>query len=259
MTEMKNNDSTIELLTTKSDIHNKIDNIKNHISTELNSESLHSREFNIELYRLLTELEMELDGHKLPTLADDWYFAMTIDNHYACIHLRHLYDMENYDGYDESYPLMTIPVKTYSSAEYAQLLNINEVTVRQWIRRGKLRSAYKIGNDWRIPVLTEKPQRGFSDITYHTQKTYISLSQYGCFAMHPKEIEIRKTGKTGEYMLIADGIPSLRLLNEQDREKLEHLLIETGIPNSDSIFLGYPEGKESDHTIPTMKTGGMRN
>ena len=226
MIKIKFNNSTIELMTTREDIYTELENMKVQVCRELQSESLHSTEFNNELFKLLTRLEFELDDHKLPLMTDDWYFAITIDNHHACIDLRHLYNTDNYDGYDESYTLISIPVTTYSSIEYAQLLNINEVTVRQWIRRGKLRSAYKIGNDWRIPVLTDKPKRGFTNITYHNQKAYINLSQFGCFATNPGTIEIWKTETSGEYQLITDGVPAFNILHEQDREKLEHMLIE---------------------------------
>lgn len=50
--------------------------------------------------------------------------------------------------------------------EYAQKYEVTVTAVRQWIRRGKLRSAKKIGRDWIIPELADKPQRGYEPVTY---------------------------------------------------------------------------------------------
>lgn len=50
------------------------------------------------------------------------------------------------------------------------MLGIEPVTVRQWIRRGKLRHAKKNGRDWLIPDTEDKPQRGFSPVQYLVEK-----------------------------------------------------------------------------------------
>lgn len=39
--------------------------------------------------------------------------------------------------------------------EYAKHIGANPNTVRQWIKRNKIRSAYKIGNQWQIPLLAK--------------------------------------------------------------------------------------------------------
>lgn len=50
--------------------------------------------------------------------------------------------------------------------QYASMLGIEPVTVRQWIRRGKLRHAKKNGRDWLIPNTEDKPRRGFTCVQY---------------------------------------------------------------------------------------------
>src|SRR5690625_4343364 len=45
--------------------------------------------------------------------------------------------------------------------------DVTATTVRQWIRRGKLRTAKKVGRDWLIPSITERPSRGFTNGYYH--------------------------------------------------------------------------------------------
>ena len=60
-----------------------------------------------------------------------------------------------------SFTLIEIHSKLLSVDEYAKIYDVGVGTVRQWIRRGKIRTAIKEGNEWRIPELTEKPTRGF--------------------------------------------------------------------------------------------------
>lgn len=60
----------------------------------------------------------------------------------------------------EYYTLFRINCKLITINEFAKLYETNEVTVRQWIRRGKLKTAKKIGNEWRIPEYAEIDNRG---------------------------------------------------------------------------------------------------
>jgi excisionase family DNA binding protein len=50
--------------------------------------------------------------------------------------------------------------------QYAQQYGVTDTTVRQWIRRGKLRSAKKAGRGWLIPALADRPTRGFERVAY---------------------------------------------------------------------------------------------
>lgn len=78
----------------------------------------------------------------------------------------------NDDGYLSSsriiheQTILEVPCDFISVSEYAKLAGVSEVTVRQWIRRGKLRTARKNGRDWLIPILSEPPKRGYESATY---------------------------------------------------------------------------------------------
>lgn len=69
-----------------------------------------------------------------------------------------------YDVYD----LIEEKSRLLTAEEYAKQNNVNVVTVRQWIRRGKLRTAIKIGGEWRIPELASVPNksRGYRTVFY---------------------------------------------------------------------------------------------
>ncbi len=55
---------------------------------------------------------------------------------------------------NQMFPIHTTRAKLLSPEEFGALCGVSGGTVRQWIRRGKLRSASKFGKEWRIPELT---------------------------------------------------------------------------------------------------------
>lgn len=61
---------------------------------------------------------------------------------------------------------MTVDTKLLTVDDYANTYGVNTGTVRQWIRRGKIRNAIKLGNEWRIPELTDMPTRGYQTGIY---------------------------------------------------------------------------------------------
>ena len=67
--------------------------------------------------------------------------------------------------------LISIECDYLSVDQYASMLGVEPVTVRQWIRRGKLRYAKKAGRDWLIPNIEDKPERGFSSVQYIVERT----------------------------------------------------------------------------------------
>ena len=80
----------------------------------------------------------------------------------------------DYDDFDEdgeptsvsvmpgqTFELVTVPSALLSVEEYAAVYNVSVTTVRQWIRRGKIRSAIKNGCEWSIPELAAVSGRGY--------------------------------------------------------------------------------------------------
>ena len=43
--------------------------------------------------------------------------------------------------------------------EIAKCLGVTDITIRQWIRRGKLPEAINIGNEWFVPINQKYPNR----------------------------------------------------------------------------------------------------
>ena len=57
----------------------------------------------------------------------------------------------------EAFPILTAKAALLSPEDFGKLYGVSGGTVRQWIRRGKIRSASKFGREWRIPELTIVP------------------------------------------------------------------------------------------------------
>lgn len=104
--------------------------------------------------------------------ADWWAFSFEIASTAITLNLEHYAKVE-FDGdeiadtqVDASFPLIQVKAKLLTVEEYAEQYGVLPVTVRQWIRRGKLRTAVKAGYIWMIPELTTLPTRGYSTAEY---------------------------------------------------------------------------------------------
>lgn len=137
---------------------------------------------------------------------------------------------------DARYPLVGVSFKTLSASEYAELYGVGDGTVRQWIRRGKIRTATKIGNEWRIPVLTVPPGRGYEGAQYiwseemdGLPEEYSYLNDYKLATFFPDREEKDKFHVilvSKETLTCDDTSKNKELtLDAKEREKLELIMI----------------------------------
>lgn len=107
----------------------------------------------------------------LEPLPDWWHYSYQItasDIKLILNHVQWSYCDEFDCCRDQRFTLIEIPAKLLTVTEFACLHGIQEVTVRQWIRRGKIRSAVKAGKEWRIPELAElRKDRGYVPCRYN--------------------------------------------------------------------------------------------
>lgn len=75
-------------------------------------------------------------------------------------------EMVTSETVDQTFFLFAIEGDFLTVDEYAKKYNVEAVTVRQWIRRGKLKTAQKVGKEWIIPALTDIPPRGYEGGQY---------------------------------------------------------------------------------------------
>ena len=130
---------------------------------------------------------------------------------------------------EESYELMCVKTRLLTVEEYAELHRVEHVTAVTRIRRGKIRSAVKIGSQWRIPELAEPVQRGYQSTEYKWKGRLTGLPEkfriledynHAEFFQDDKDLtqyHIRFTGETVDPM-------EFTCVREQ-RGRIEQLLV----------------------------------
>lgn len=169
-------------LMNKEDIVADVDKTLEAILKNAEKDPRHSYAYYATLKSLLEEFKKSLDDIVfIRNLDDGWCYDWGVSYSGADLQLVH-YNL--YEGYaedssllefDQIFTLFTVPTKLLTVDEYALLHGVEVVTVRQWIRRGKIRTAKKYGNEWRIPSLTDTPNRGYSSAFYEWKDTLAGL------------------------------------------------------------------------------------
>lgn len=188
------------------------------------------------LLKLCDEFKKSLDSCNLPDLKDDWwYYDFYIGNDEIELNLLFCNVLE----LDETGEI----IRTESTVEFT-LLNtksdyltvdqfaknhgVTNTTVRQWIRRGKLRTAKKMGRDWLIPSIAERPSRGFTSVRYRWIVLPQNISDQFPFLKGYKSIFVTQNEQNKSIFdcYLNDGNSGTHMmLSNIEREKLEVALI----------------------------------
>ena len=133
-----------------------------------------------------------------------------------------------YDVGDE-YTLIELPFKLLSIEEYANENNTNIKTVSQWIRRGKIKSARKMGREWYIPEIAEitKTQEKCEYI-WNKDKTQFDDEYANLNSFTEIAIVENKDDKTKFKLSLYDEESGQRketMCTVKEKEKLEVMLI----------------------------------
>ena len=236
-------------------------------SADINSIKYHSRHMLIiDMFQKFLANIKSLD---LPTLSKpltcyEYYLQHTgislEISHYDFI----VFDEDNNikEGSSCSREIYQLPCKLMTVSEYAELSGVTVVTVRQWIRRGKLRSAQKNGRDWLIPSLSTPPQRGYVPATYYwdhlsdaISDTYTFLPAAGYLYMH--QSRDNKQLFTALITNKADNSYREIQFDSKGRERLELALI-SEVTVSVESYTDYeiaPLSQKND-TLPYLATSG---
>ncbi len=117
--------------------------------------------------------------------------------------------------------------------QYASMLGIEPVTVRQWIRRGKLRHAKKNGRDWLIPDTEDKPRRGFTSVQYIVENdAHIESDEFPLLAVCESIFIFQDEDNKNKFICSLRNYKtefhSTLELTRSEVERLEHTIIESG-------------------------------
>lgn len=242
--------------------------------SEMRNAPKHTLQYYNALSFLFDKVIMEIASRKIFDAPDEWYYSFEVSNRNARLYLKHIRELiptENTDAadnekytveFDECFSIINYPVESFSVEEYAKMAKTEPVTVRQWIRRGKLRNAFRIGGEWRIPKISDTPSRGYSPVTYYVNCEYVPLrfdTLSSGIGIH--NLTITPQG-TGIFNILADGrclATPPRLFTDQERIEIEQaLLCNPNISNSDSLVGIWPNINEVSRIPVATRTGGMR-
>lgn len=195
-------------------------------------DSLHSSAYYAVLDRLLERFRTMIEKTVLFDAPPGWWsYCYEIETTGIKLLLSHYYSVDfDSDGnsgdteVDTEFTLLTVETKHLSVEEYAQLYDVEQGTVRQWIRRGKIRDAIKLGKEWRIPELSEIPKRGYSFGQYEWKEELGDVPEKYDFLKEPaiatfyQDKEDKKIFhvSVGDYKKVIDG---------KERECMELFLI----------------------------------
>ena len=258
------------LPTNKQSVIATLDNASKNVMSEMRNNPQHTLQYYNALSFLLDKVIVEIASRNIFDAPDGWFYSFEITNKNAAMYIRHVSEIqEDEDGnvvldIDERFRLINYPVVLLTVEQFASRSKIEAGTVRQWIRRGKLRNAIKVGGEWRIPEITDPPTRGFTPVRYYNNGQFFFLPKEigASFNQHPSVIDIYKSKEEKGYIVLFDYAPAIlpqKLLTDAEREKLELMLIgNPNITNSASVVGRWPKVKEAEKLVSISRSGDMR-
>ena len=255
---------------TKQAVIATLDNANRSIVNEMRNNPLHTVQYYNALSQLLNKVIVEIASRNIFDAPDGWFYSFVITNKSAALYIQHVAEIQMDENgnalldVNEKFRLINYPVRLLTVEEYASVSKTEAGTVRQWIRRGKLRNAIKIGGEWRIPEITDPPTRGFTPVRYYNNGHFLSLPKELGVSLNQKPciIDIYKAKEEKGYVVLFDYAPAMipqRLLTDAEREKLELMLISnSNITNSSSVVGKWPQVKEVEKLVSINRSGNMR-
>ena len=169
-------------MTSKQDLLKKFDCIIKTVNQKSQDDTRHSAAYYHVVNELLKKFQKKLVSTRLFTELEDWWaYELTLSYDGIYLFCNHY----NFHGLapdnkldmvcDQEFILLSVKSELLTVEQYAEQYGVEFVTVRQWIRRGKIRTATKYGKEWRIPILTEPPTRGYSPASYSGKQPLTEL------------------------------------------------------------------------------------
>lgn len=247
-----------------------LNNASRDIVSEMRNNPQHTLQYYNALLLLLDKVILEISSRNIFDAPEGWFYSFEVTNKSASLYIRHVSSIQEDEDVnlvldiDERFRLINYPVELLTVEQFAARSKIEAVTVRQWIRRGKLRNAIKVGGEWRIPEISDPPTRGFTPVRYYNNGNFLSLpKEIGVsLNLNPFVIDIKKATDEKGYFVFFDNAPALihkKLLSDTEREKLELMLISnSSITNSASIVDVWPKVKEVEKIVSNIRSSNMR-
>ncbi|NLV35013.1 MAG: helix-turn-helix domain-containing protein [Clostridiaceae bacterium] len=194
---------------------------------------------------------------KLPVLTELWWFYQYefLENRME-LNLCHADEIEIENNEISSmtlinkHTLIKVECDYLTVEQYASMLGVEPVTVRQWIRRGKLRHAKKTGRDWLIPNTEDKPKRGFTSVEYIVGKEQIESDEFPLLIASNSITIVQDKKQKSKFFCYLNNYEtdfySELELTRSEVERLEHTIIESGKARIESYVQYVPYIRETD-------------
>ena len=177
---------------------------------------------------------------KFPEKIDGWwYYEYEVLETGVILYLNHM-SMPYLDNegnitnvsVDTSFELFKVSSKMLTVEQYAKANDVTPTTVRQWIRRGKLRTAVKQGGEWRIPELAEVRDRGYKCAQYEWEDYLTTFPAEYSYINDYRMVTIEQDKDHKDIFNLVFGrsrsgknIPKTVRMEQKEKEKFELLLI----------------------------------
>lgn len=249
-------------LRTKADILKDIDSLLADFDAKSGGDEKHSPAFYERCKDLVQRFRAEVEEKTFPEKLEDWWrYEYNVRESGIVLTLNHIDSLDIWrddtasEIIDTEFRLLSLKSRLLTVEQYAQICGVTTTTVRQWIRRGKIRNAIKTGSEWRIPELAEIMQRGYRDGTYYRKEYLTDLPAEYAFFNEYDFVEMDQDSEDREKYIVRfwkkskDSILELGeeewqkrnsreiRLSQKEREKLELYLISNPfVESSDSCI-----------------------
>lgn len=220
------------------------------------NDGFHSAKYYAILEEMIKAFMRKVYMTVLPQNLEPWWrYSYEISHKGICLYLEHINTLwindetgeTDEETVDQVFPLVRVDAKMLTVDEYAKLYGVEQVTVRQWIRRGKLHEAEKAGKEWRISELADVPGRfsAFFDTAYkwiaelkNIPEGFEFLKDYDSVHIVKRELNVIENGY--DYQLFLSSRAARKEatvsmgITEKQREALEYYLIS----NPDVLYTG---------------------
>lgn len=227
-----------DYLFTREDILKSLELFVEH--ERLNKEPAYSSEVVKNRVKLCEKFIAAVRKCKLPVLTELWWFYeyQFLGNSME-LHLCQADEIEvendEISGMTSTveHTLITVECDYLTVEQYAAMHGVEPVTVRQWIRRGKLRHAKKNGRDWLIPDTEDKPRRGFTSVQYVVEnEAHIESDEFPLLSPCESIFILQNEDNKNKFICYLNNyrtkFSSKLELTRSEVERLEHTIIESG-------------------------------
>ena len=170
------------------------------------------------------------------SLEDWWSYEYSLSSRGAVLYLVHTrganvdFNKRISGWHDTTMKVTEFPAQILTVDEYAASIGVKSGTVRQWIRRAKIRSAFKQGQEWRIPELSRPVKRGYLHTKYVWTVKLTDVPNGYEYLSNPSGVSIYQDIDDKKYYDLwvsapEGGLANTHRLTEAEREKLELYLI----------------------------------